>query len=53
MQDANELGKLIAAAVESNSPVNESLQVYEKGMIPRAKKSALESGAGTMAFFEH
>lgn len=53
MQDAIELGDLIAAAVESNSPVNESLRAYEQGMIPRAKKSVLGSRAATMTMFEH
>lgn len=53
MQDAVELGDKIAAAAESNSPVEDALRQYEKQMIPRAKKSVLESRAATMTMFKY
>ncbi|KZP09105.1 FAD/NAD(P)-binding domain-containing protein [Athelia psychrophila] len=53
MQDAVELGDKIASAVERNSSVTDALREYEKDMVPRAKKSVLESRAATMTMYEY
>ena len=55
MQDAVELGEILAAAVEKSLPidVNDCLREYEKQMIPRAKKSVIESRAATMSIFKY
>ncbi|KAF7968135.1 hypothetical protein HWV62_31754 [Athelia sp. TMB] len=55
MQDAIELGEKLAAAVEKSLPIdiNDCLRAYEKEMIPRAKKSVIESRAATMSMFKY
>jgi len=56
MQDAVELGEVLAAVAETNLSVdwiNDCLRSYEKDMIPRAEKSVLESRAATMTMFKY